>query len=348
MSVIQFVDQLLPGESLANDALAIHAHLVAAGMESMLHEFRPLRSTPGQPPESLTAGRDRDSLLLHVREPEHSQAAFVSWKGPVVLRDHGAWWTAGRTLASPQGRQDWDDGELRLRPLYQRADMVLAVSEAASQRAQRLGTDVSRIVVVPPLFPADQFLGDGADRDVERPNILVVGRLDPHAGLGAVLNSFHLFASNFHNHAVLTVVGRSNPAWLHGAFNEAVGAYRLNCRLLGHVSQQELVSEYRKATVLLALSEATGFGVRVAEALINGLPVVARSGSDGAVAQTLGGCGILLDTTDSETVVAEALREVVDDAAMRRHLQVSGRERGAQFQTSLTAPIIVDALRRFS
>jgi len=78
--------------------------------------------------------------------------------------------------------------------------------------------------------------------------------------------------------------------------------------LCGSVSDEELAYEFAAADVFVSMSEHEGFGVPLLEAMEAGLPIVAYSA--GAVAETLGNAGLLLDDK-APSMVAESIAAVL-------------------------------------
>lgn len=79
---------------------------------------------------------------------------------------------------------------------------------------------------------------------------------------------------------------------------------------LGAVSDAELSREYAEATLFLCLSDHEGYCVPVIEALEAGIPVLAYGA--GAVSETLGSAGVLIDSK-APSHVAEAVGALVTD-----------------------------------
>ena len=109
----------------------------------------------------------------------------------------------------------------------------------------------------------------------------------------------------------------------------------------GHVSDTERDAWYRRADAFATLSLHEGFGAPLVEALSHGLPVVARDA--GAVAETLGGAGVVLEGDDL-ALVAEALHEVTTSEATRRGLHAAAARRLGELQPDVVAERIRGAL----
>jgi glycosyltransferase involved in cell wall biosynthesis len=93
----------------------------------------------------------------------------------------------------------------------------------------------------------------------------------------------------------------------------------------GHVEEDELQAAYGLADVLVSLSEHEGYGVPLVEAMLAGVPVVAYDA--GAVAETMGGAGILLGDKRPE-LVAGVIESLLGDPALRAAVR-AGQERVA-------------------
>ena len=112
-------------------------------------------------------------------------------------------------------------------------------------------------------------------------------------------------------------------------------------RITGEVSDAALAAYYGAADVFLSLSVHEGFGVPLVEAMTAGVPIVARDA--GAVGQTVGHAGLLLEAGDP-AYVAAALHRALTDDALRRTLVSAGRQRGAELQGDGVGQQFVDAI----
>ena len=94
----------------------------------------------------------------------------------------------------------------------------------------------------------------------------------------------------------------------------------------GPISSEARDAWYRRADVYLSMSVHEGFCAPLIEALAHGVPVVARAA--GAVPETLGGAGVLLDGGDLP-LVSEALDELASSPSTRAALY-DGRRAAAR------------------
>jgi len=108
----------------------------------------------------------------------------------------------------------------------------------------------------------------------------------------------------------------------------------------GHVEHDDLLACYAAGDLFVSMSEHEGFGVPFLEAMLTGVPVLARDAA--AVSFTLGGAGLAFR---GETIaeVAETGRLVLEDDALRARILARQAERVRDF-----APERVEAaLRRY-
>jgi len=137
----------------------------------------------------------------------------------------------------------------------------------------------------------------------------------------------------------LVVVGREG--WAYG---EAMDLLRSTpgVRLLGHVSDAELLGLYRNAVALAFPSLYEGFGLPLLEAMREGLP--ALIGSRGALPELAGEGALAVDAED-EAAIAEGLRRLLEDVDLRARLAEAGRRRAAEFSWPRAAQKTLEVLR---
>ena len=172
---------------------------------------------------------------------------------------------------------------------------------------------------------------------------LLATRLAPHKAQHDIVKAFAAYR-RFHNpDAHLYLVGggpedsyaHTLRRFVHGlGLDDAV-------TLTGGVSPADLVAYYRAADVFVVCSEHEGFCVPLLEAMYHRVPIVAFAA--GAVPETLGDAGLLLEVKDPCTVAA-AVDRVAGDAALRGQLVAAGTRRAREFDISRTGPAFVDAV----
>jgi glycosyltransferase involved in cell wall biosynthesis len=114
-------------------------------------------------------------------------------------------------------------------------------------------------------------------------------------------------------------------------------------RFLSYISEQELEDLYRAATCFVLPSLIEGFGLPVLEAMARDLPVACSNRP--ALPEVVGDAAILFDPEDQQAVT-RAIRELLEDADLRRKLVERGRQRVRLLSWSRTAEATVASYER--
>jgi alpha-1,3-rhamnosyl/mannosyltransferase len=213
-----------------------------------------------------------------------------------------------------------------------RAAWVVTPSRfSRAELVRHAGVPAARIVVVPYGVSHDFCPGPAdtqalAGLGLVRPFVLSVGLIQPRKNMVTALRAFEDFADRHPHHELAVVGGRG---WRSGAFVSAVARsrHRDRVRLLGRVSEHELLSLYRGAGCLLFGSRYEGFGLPIVEAMACGTPVIA--GAFGPAPELVGGGGLLVDVTDP-AAMSRAL-ETALDLSLRAELSAAAVEESAAF-----------------
>jgi glycosyltransferase involved in cell wall biosynthesis len=265
---------------------------------------------------AVQAARDRVDVVHYLH---HAYPARPP-RCPVIVNvlDAITWVVPGYRLPQPY---HWLEGRAA-----RRADMVLTLSESArSDIARTLGVPDSKIRITylggPPLDPSP------SPKD---PYFLFVGGTEKRKNLGVVLDAFASLDG-----LQLHVVGSTTPSPIREARREQSGV-----RWLGHISEEALREEYRRATALVFPSRYEGFGLPVLEAMARRTPVIASTAS--SIPEVAGGAAILVDPDDTAGL-RDAMRRVADDSALREDLVSRGARVAPEFTWEATASATVAA-----
>lgn len=218
----------------------------------------------------------------------------------------------------------------QLPELVHTADVAIGLSELSLGALREAGA------ASPLKLPYLLGPGDALAMRERPPLVLFVGRIEPFKGVYEAFEAFEVLSRRFRG-ACFAIVGdvRANPRYaerLRLAIRKAGLASR--AKLLGRVSDPVLKSWYKRAGVFLTLSSHEGFCVPLVEAMRAGVPVVARRA--GAIPETLGEGGILVDSTAPD-VVAAALETALLDAATRRRIDAGRQAALTAFEWSRVA-----------
>jgi len=226
-------------------------------------------------------------------------------------------------------------------PLYcRRATAIIAVSEATRRDLVRCwGLDPARITVVheaadPRFRPAPpEAIAEVRRRYGLPPRFLVtVGVIEPRKNLTRLLDALAILrrADDVH----LVIVG--GKGWLTTEFFRKLEsfAHRQAVTLTGYVPDEDLPAVYSAATLCVQPSLYEGFGLPLLEAMVCGVPVVCSRAS--SFPEIGGDAARYFEPTNAEDI-AEAIRSVWRDEALRVEMQARGLAQAARFSWARAA-----------
>ena len=220
-----------------------------------------------------------------------------------------------------------------------RANMLLTISSFTRDEVHRvLGVPHDRMRVT--LLAADDLRIPPAERDAEAltrlgvraPFVLAVGAGDRRKNLGLLERAMPRVVEAFPQ-ATLVLAGprrggghaRTDPAWQ---------------RTLGFVSDDDLMTLYRCARVVVAPSSYEGFGLPVLEAMQLGAPVIAARAS--SLPEAGGDAAVYVEPDDDAALSREILRVLADDGVYAS-MRAASFSQSARFSWDETARLTLAA-----
>jgi glycosyltransferase involved in cell wall biosynthesis len=166
------------------------------------------------------------------------------------------------------------------------------------------------------------------------PFIVGLGAVDPRKNTLRLLEAFAAARPDLPAGCQLALVGL--PAGVQTGLSAAVDRLDLAgaVRLLGFVSEAELVALYNQATVMAYPSLYEGFGLPVLEAMACGAPVISSNVT--SIPEVAGDAALLIDPRDPQAL-AQALIQVATDPARQAELRRRGLAQAGQFSWAATA-----------
>ena len=233
---------------------------------------------------------------------------------PVVTTFHDLFVLTAE-YSSPEFRARFAE---QARRAAERSDIIIAVSRfTADQVRDLLGVDEKRLRVIPhgthPPSPSPV-------PDAERENlVLLVGAIQTRKNLVRLIDAFESLDPSWR----LVLAGSQ------GFGSEAVVA-RATARveIAGYVDAARLEGLYRRARIVAFPSLDEGFGIPVIEAMARGVPVLTSNGS--ALREVAGDAALLVDPLNTESI-ANGLRQLASDEALRQRLRAAGLARASEF-----------------
>jgi glycosyltransferase involved in cell wall biosynthesis len=213
----------------------------------------------------------------------------------------------------------------------QRADQVIVISEhTASEVERRLDVPADRISICVPGAP-------GWPARVAEPAhgcILFLGTLEPRKNLDVLLDAYERLIAADPAVPSLVLAGRLTAAAEPVARRATRPPLAGRVELTGYVAPDRRLDLYRRALLFVLPSHTEGFGMTAVEAMVVGVPVIAAH--RGALPEAVGPAGRLVDPTDA-LALAEAMRAVLSDAALRERMRRLGWAHAGRFQWTHTA-----------
>jgi glycosyltransferase involved in cell wall biosynthesis len=271
-------------------------------------------------PTLLAPPRRRRPLVVTVHDA-------VPWTHPETLTARGVRWH--RAMAERVARS---------------ADAVVVPTQAV-ERELRRHLRMRRVVVVGEgareLLRATPDSANEIRRRLALPTeggyLLTVSTLEPRKGLDILMRAL---AEKGAPQLPLVVVGRTGWGGVDPAQLAAdVGLPRDRLRLLGSISDDDLAVVLRGATALVVPSRSEGFGLPALEGMAAGVPVI--TSDDPALVEVGGGATVTAPVGDVPAL-ADALAQVVSDAALRAQMASAGRTRAADFGWDKAAGALIE------
>ena len=246
--------------------------------------------------------------------------AACSMTHPVIaLVHHPLAYEAG--LSSEQAKAF---RESETQALRHAAHVIVTGPATARDLVQSFGVDPQSVeVVCPGTARAPQALGSGSDTL----HLLSVGSVIPRKGFDVLLAALVPLADLRWTLSIAGDLSRDERAPVQLKQDIARNGFEARVRLLGVVDASQLESLYLTADVFVLASLFEGYGMAYAEALARGLPVIGTTG--GAIPDTVPwGAGLLVPPGDVQRLT-QALRSVIQDAALRAQLSQGARKAAA-------------------
>ena len=226
-------------------------------------------------------------------------------------------------------------------------ELGLAVSRYNQAELDAAGYD--RTVVAPLLVDFGALRVPSDDRLFNRLNStsgtrwLFVGRLAPNKCQHDVVAAFAVFRRLYDPQARLTLVGSPSSYRYLRAVERLAQELGVSdsVEFASNLTARQLVSHYRSADVFTCLSEHEGFCVPILESMALGLPIVAYDA--GAIAETMGGGGLLTGSKDPLEIAVTVHGLLSDDALRARNVEV-GRARADELSLHSTGPQFLKAI----
>lgn len=200
------------------------------------------------------------------------------------------------------------------------ADVIVTSSPYVFDGLVKAGVEAGRVVVLPYGANLERFSPPVERQGDERLNVLYVGHMSARKGVRYVLDAFDALGGD--RRFTLTLVGKK-VGTVPGFDDPRPGVTHRNA-----IPNAELADVYRAADVFVQMSIHESSAMTIFEALASGLPVVTTPNSGSLVRDGID--GFIVAPRDSRAL-AERLRQLAGDPALRERMGRAARQRAEQF-----------------
>lgn len=230
---------------------------------------------------------------------------------------------------------------LLLRQMRLKADMLITDSETSRRdicaymkiphsrvRVVHLGVD-EKFRPLDPDYARSQLVAIGVGN---RPYLLYVGGLDARKNLRTLVRAFDIFRDDTNCNPLLVVVGEAQKAMGNIAVSPdsivAGSRHRDDVIFLGYISDDDLVTLYNGALLLVIPSLYEAFGLTAVEAMACGTPVIASNNA--ALPEICADAALYFSPTEPEQI-AHCIDRALSDSALAQRMRQRGLERAKLF-----------------
>lgn len=210
----------------------------------------------------------------------------------------------------------------RAKKAAERSDVIVAVSKfTADQIEDLLKVDRSRIRVI------HHGVREALDRTVlPRENIILhVGAIQDRKNITRLVEAFETLPVDWK----LILAGSASGFGAEAILKRiATSTSRSRIQVTGYLSAPALDRLFSRAGIFAFPSLDEGFGMPVLEAMARNVPVVTSNRS--ALPEVSGDAALLIDPTDT-AALADALKRLTEDSALRTKLVQAGKNQATKF-----------------
>lgn len=338
MTLHQILERASPGDAITNMALTLRQSLRQVGRsEIYAPQIHPQLSADVRPLTDAVEESSRDLLLYHTSAGTPEVTAWVQQRSErLVLVYHDSVPRESLAVFEPKIAHRLARGRSALEGLRDRVTLAFAVSRHDAVALQAMGYPDVRVLPVPfnpdhvRSMPADEKMARRLATEVEGPLIVFAGHLLPHERPDFLLTAYHILSTYLMPDAQLALIGAPCSPTYRRALETFIGDLGLSAWITGWLDHSEVIAFYKRAGLFVTMSEHQGACLPVLEAMVFGVPVMARA--FGGVAETIAGAGLLLRRDASPTFVAEAMYEVLSNVVVSSRLTALGQNRMRAFE----------------
>jgi L-malate glycosyltransferase len=347
-AVHQLVPVLARGDAISGCVLRFQRLLRAQGIASQVFASLtdPALRSRARPVQQLHDALDRDdAVMYHLSIGSRLAAIFAALPARRVVYYHNVTPAESLDGASPILAHHLRWGRADLALLARIADLGIAPSAFSAAELRAAG---ARRVAVVPLAADVQRLAPRRSTPAAAPVLLFVGRFAPHKRQDFLIRVLAGLKGTHAPDATLVLAGAPEvPRYIRALeeFAARLGVRDAVSMHAGRLDDRAVADLYARASAFLCASDHEGFCVPVLEAMSFSVPVLAYA--DGAVAETVGGAGVVLQDRDP-LVWSQLAWRLSSDDRVRERLVGAGSARLLDFSDRAISARLVSALAELS
>lgn len=329
MKIVQLLSDLVYGDAVSNDAIAMGKLILSMGYETVIYA-----SWFDEHIEKVCAVdyyynmprlSSDDVLIYHFSTGNPAMKKVLQeLKCHKIMVYHNI--TPAEYFASynPDIAKSLVKGREDLQAMHNIFEYCLAVSEFNKVELQKYGYTCP-IIVLPIIIPMQDYDKSPDGTIINNytkdgwTNIIFVGRVVPNKKQEDLIKAFTYYKKHINSKSRLFIVGNHHGMEI---YLQRLQQYVENLQVkdvifTGKIPFAQILAYYTIADVFLCTSEHEGFCVPLIEAMKFGVPIVAYGA--GAIPETLGGAGILVGNKDA-AYLALIIDKLVKDEQFKKNI----------------------------
>ena len=276
-----------------------------------------------------------ENLVKSVDLVHASGGAVPSTDLPLVATIHDLSWREQNDWFPSRGKrfaEAWLDKA-------RKAERIICPSITTFKDLVKAGFDEQIIRIVPLGVKTRKVGQDQVDcllekNSIKTPFILWVGTIEPRKNIPTLVKAMQQIPE-----IPLVLVG---PKGWESDLQSAIEPIRERVKIIGEVDEVTKHTWYKAASVFCFPSLMEGFGLPIAEAMSHGTPVVTSSTT--ATSEVAGDAALLIDPKSAD-VIAESIKEILNNPELAEELSKKGLDRAEKMTWENTALVTAGIYR---
>lgn len=353
MRVIQLLTTISFGDAVSNDTIALKGAIEEMGFKTEIYAENidsRLPKNTAEPVEKIKKLNKDDVMIYHKSTGTDLSFKLDHYKCRKIMVYHNVTppeFFRPYNLSSSALTEYGLEG---VKYLKDKVDYCLAVSAFNKSNLIDMGYKCP-IDIRPILIPFDDYKKE-PDKEIIKKytedgwtNIVFVGRIAPNKRHENLIRTFYQYKKINPKSRLILVGSYSGMENYYERLQKYVNALGLEDVIFtGHIKFNQILAWYRAADIFLCMSEHEGFCVPLVEAMFFDVPIVAYDTS--AIADTLGGSGMLLNDNDP-LFAAMVIDRLVTDEELRKSVLEKQRKRLDDFKYEKIKTMFQEYLTKF-